>query len=315
MNYDIDNKRIWVTGHNGMVGNAVVRRLQKENCDIITIPKSELDLRDSEAVAKWLKNCTPDAIVVASAKVGGIYANSHYPADFLYDNLMIEMNIIHNAMKNDVEKLLFLGSSCIYPRNAKQPITEDALLTGELEPTNEWYAIAKIAGIKLCQSYRQQYGVNYISAMPTNLYGPGDNFHPENSHVPAALLSRFHEAKVNNESQCSVWGSGNPKREFLYVDDLADALIYLLKNYSEHSHVNIGTGLDISIKDFALKIKGCVGYQGDLVFDKTKPDGMPRKVLDVSKLSEIGWTPKTTLDEGLSRYYQWFCENFDKLRK
>ncbi len=314
MNYEMNNKRVWVTGHNGMVGSAVVRRLRNENCEIITIPKSKLDLRDSDSVAKWMKITKPEAVIVASGKVGGIYANSHYPAEFLYDNLMIEANVIHNAWKMSVEKLLFLGSSCIYPRNAPQPITEDALLTGELEPTNEWYAIAKIAGIKLCQSYRQQYGVDFISAMPTNLYGPGDNFHPENSHVPAALLSRFHNAKINNEKQCVVWGSGNPKREFLYVDDLADALVYLMKNYSGHSHINVGTGLDIPIKDFAYKVKECVGYQGDLVFDKSKPDGMPRKVLDVSKLTEIGWNAKFGLDEGLSRYYEWFSENIDTIR-
>ncbi len=315
MNYEITNKRVWVTGHRGMVGSAIVRRLNDEDCEVITASKSELDLRDSQAVSNWIQKIKPEAIFIAAAKVGGIYANSHYPAEFLYDNLMIETNIIHNAWKNNIEKLLFLGSSCIYPKNAKQPITEDALLTGELEPTNEWYALAKIAGIKLCQSYLQQYGADFISVMPTNLFGPGDNFHPENSHVPAALLSRFHNAKVNNEEQCIVWGSGNPKREFLYVDDLADALIFLMKNYSGHSHINVGTGMDISIRDFAYKVKECVGYQGDLVFDETKPDGMQRKVLDVSKLTELGWRAKSSLDEGLNKYYEWFNNNIDTIRK
>ncbi len=315
MSFNLKNKRVWVTGHNGMVGSAIVRRLENEDCEIITVSKNELDLRDNEAVFRWLSNNKPEVIIIAAAKVGGIHANSHYPADFLYDNLMIETNVIHNAWKNNIEKLLFLGSSCIYPRNAMQPITEDALLTGELEPTNEWYAIAKIAGIKLCQSYRKQHGVDYISAMPTNLFGPGDNFHPENSHVPAALLSRFHNAKVNNEEQCVVWGSGNPKREFLFVDDLADALVFLIKNYSDVSHVNVGTGLDIPIKDFALKVKECVDYHGGLVFDKTKPDGMPRKVLDISKLAKLGWTANTSLDEGLSKYYKWFIKNESIVRR
>lgn len=315
MSYALNKKRVWVTGHNGMVGKAIVRRLSNEDCEIITVPKSELDLREGESVSKWMKKTKPEAVFIAAAKVGGIHANSHYPAEFLYDNLMIAANIIHNARINDVEKLLFLGSSCIYPRNAQQPINEDALLTGELEPTNEWYAIAKIAGIKLCQSYRQQYDVDYISAMPTNLFGPGDNFHPENSHVPAALLSRFHDAKVNNEKQSVIWGTGTPKREFLYVDDLADALVYLMKNYSENSHINIGTGLDIPIKDFAYKVKECVGYQGELVFDKTKPDGMPRKVLDVTKLTRLGWSAKFDLDEGLKQYYEWFNNNIDSIRK
>ncbi len=315
MSYILNNKRVWVTGHNGMVGSAIIRKLRNEDCEIITIPKSDLDLRDSASVSKWMNENKLEAVFIAAAKVGGIYANSHYPAEFLYDNLMIEANIIHNAWRTNVEKLLFLGSSCIYPRNAPQPITEDALLTGELEATNEWYAIAKIAGIKLCQSYRQQYSVDYISAMPTNIFGPGDNFHPENSHVPAALLSRFHNAKVNNEKQCVVWGSGNPKREFLYVDDLADASIFLMKNYSSKSHINIGTGLDILIKDFAYKVKECVGYQGELVFDKTKPDGMPRKVLEISKLTQLGWTAKYSLDEGLSKFYEWFKNNSNAIRK
>ena len=315
MNYSLNKKLIWVAGHNGMVGSATVRRLLSEDCEVITVKKNTLDLRDSSSVLKWIKNNKPEVIIITAGKVGGIHANSHYPAEFLYDNLMIETNIIHSAWQCGIEKLLFLGSSCIYPRNTSQPITEDKLLTGELEPTNEWYALAKIAGIKLCQSYREQYNTDFISAMPSNLYGPGDNFHPENSHVPAALLLRFHNAKTNNEKKSIVWGSGEPKREFLYVDELADALVYLLQNYSEGSHINIGTGGDISIKDFAYKVKECVGYDGDLIFDRTKPDGMRRKVLDVSKLTQLGWTPKFILNEGLTKYYEWFKENIDVIRQ
>ena len=315
MNYKLTNKKVWVAGHNGMVGSAVLRRLLLEDCEVITVPKNKLDLREGESVFRWMKKNKPETVIVAAGKVGGIHANSHYPADFLYDNLMIEANIIHSAWRSGVNKLLFLGSSCIYPKNTSQPIAEEKLLTGELEPTNEWYALAKIAGIKLCQSYRQQYDVDYISAMPSNLYGPGDNFHPKNSHVPAALLSRFHDAKINNEKESIIWGSGKPRREFLYVDDLADALVYLLKNYSEASHVNIGVGDDISIKDFAHKIKECVGYNGKLIFDTTKPDGMQRKVLDIGRITKLGWNPKISLDEGLAKYYTWFKENIDVLRQ
>ena len=315
MNYKLTNKRVWIAGHNGMVGSAVLRRLSREDCEIITIPKNKLDLRNGESVLRWMKKNKPEIVIVAAGKVGGIHANSHYPADFLYDNLMIEANIIHNAWVSGVNKLLFLGSSCIYPRNTSQPIVEKKLLTGELEPTNEWYAVAKIAGIKLCQSYRQQYDVDFISAMPSNLYGPGDNFHPENSHVPAALLLRFHNAKINNEKETIVWGTGSPKREFLHVDDLADALIYVLKNYSDSSHINIGMGEEISIKEFAYKIKECVGYNGKLIFDKTKPDGMQRKVLDISRLTNLGWSPKFTLDHGLKKYYEWFKDNISTIRQ
>ena len=315
MNYKLTNKRVWIAGHNGMVGSAVLRRLSCEDCEIITIPKNKLDLRNGESVLRWMKKNKPEIVIVAAAKVGGIHANSHYPADFLYDNLMIEANVIHNAWVCGVSKLLFLGSSCIYPRNTSQPIVEKKLLTGELEPTNEWYAIAKIAGIKLCQSYREQYDVDFISAMPSNLYGPGDNFHPENSHVPAALLLRFHNAKINNEKETIVWGTGTPKREFLHVDDLADGLIYVLKNYSDSSHINIGMGEEISIKEFAYKIKECVGYNGELIFDQTRPDGVQRKVLDVTKLTNLGWSPKFTLDHGLKKYYEWFKDNISKIRQ
>ena len=315
MNYKLTNKKVWVAGHNGMVGSAVLRRLLQEDCEIITVPKNKLDLRNGDLVLKWMKKNQPEIVIVAAGKVGGIHANSHYPADFLYDNLMIEANIIHSAWKSSVNKLLFLGSSCIYPRNTSQPIVEENLLTGELEPTNEWYALAKIAGIKLCQSYRHQYDVDFISAMPSNLYGPGDNFHLENSHVPAALLSRFHNAKINNKKETMVWGSGLPQREFLYVDDLADALIYLLKNYSDSSHINIGVGEEISIREFAYKIKECVGYNGKLIFDKTKPDGVQRKVLDISRLTNLGWFPKFTLDQGLKEYYEWFKDNINTIRQ
>ena len=315
MNYKLTNKKVWIAGHNGMVGSAVLRRLSHEDCEIITIPKNKLDLRNGESVLRWMKKNKPEIVIVAAAKVGGIHANSHYPADFLYDNLMIEANVIHNAWVSGVSKLLFLGSSCIYPRNTSQPIVEKKLLTGELEPTNEWYAIAKIAGIKLCQSYREQYDVDFISAMPSNLYGPGDNFHPENSHVPAALLLRFHNAKINNEKETIVWGTGTPKREFLHVDDLADGLIYVLKNYSDSSHINIGMGEEISIKEFAYKIKECVGYNGELIFDQTRPDGVQRKVLDVTKLTNLGWSPKFTLDHGLKKYYEWFKDNISKIRQ
>jgi len=315
MNYKLTNKKVWVAGHNGMVGSAILRRLLQENCEIITVPKNKLDLRNGDLVLKWMKKNQPEIVIVAAGKVGGIHANSHYPADFLYDNLMIEANIIHSAWKSNVNKLLFLGSSCIYPRNTSQPIVEENLLTGELEPTNEWYALAKIAGIKLCQSYRHQHDVDFISAMPSNLYGPGDNFHLENSHVPAALLLRLHNAKINNKKETIVWGSGLPQREFLYVDDLADALIYLLKNYSDSSHINIGVGEEISIREFAYKIKECVGYNGELIFDKAKPDGVQRKVLDISRLTNLGWSPKFTLDQGLKEYYEWFKDNINTIRQ
>ena len=254
-------------------------------------------------------------MLLAAARVGGIHANNVYPADFLYDNLLIESNIVRAAWQTGVEKLLFLGSSCIYPREASQPIAEASLLTGPLEPTNEWYAIAKIAGIKLCQAFRRQYRCDFISAMPTNLYGPGDNFHPENSHVPAALLSRMHDAKRDRASSITVWGTGRPRREFLYVDDMADACVFLLKHYSGEPHVNVGTGVDISIGDFAELVKRTVGYDGSLAFDSSRPDGTPRKVMDVSTLENMGWKASTSLEEGLKRYYEWFLANIETIRK
>jgi len=314
MSYSLSGKRVWVAGHRGMVGGAIVRRLALEGCEPLVVGRHELDLTRQGDVEVWMERERPQAVFLAAAKVGGIHANSTYPAEFLYDNLAIEANIIHSAWKIGVEKLLFLGSSCIYPRESPQPITEDALLTGPLEPTNEWYAIAKIAGIKLCHAYRRQYGADFISAMPTNLYGPGDNFHPENSHVPAALLRRFHEAKVAGAPSTTVWGTGRALREFLHVDDLADACIFLMKNYSGAEHVNVGTGSEISIADFAELVRRAVGYNGDLLFDSSKPDGMPRKRLDVGRLASMGWTAGTPLAEGLRHYYKWFTENITEAR-
>lgn len=312
--YILTGKRIWVAGHRGMVGSAIVRRLAVEGCIVLTVDRKEVDLTRQEAVEAWLSSLQPDAIFLAAAKVGGIHANNTLPAEFLYDNLMIEANIINAAHKIGVEKLLFLGSSCIYPRDVAQPIVESALLTGPLEKTNEWYSIAKITGIKLCQAYRAQYGSDFISAMPSNLYGPGDNFHPEYSHVPAALLRRFHEARFARSPVVTVWGTGTPRREFLHVDDLADACIFLMQHYSDVDHVNVGTGTDITIRDFAGAIKRVVGYEGEIVFDTSRPDGTPRKVLDVSKLSGLGWRARISLDEGLEHYYTWFKTNQDAIK-
>jgi GDP-L-fucose synthase len=289
-----------------MVGSAIVRRLGAEDCEIITIDRTRVDLRRQVDTERWMEQVRPDVVVVAAAKVGGIHANSAYPADFLYDNMTIEGNIIRAAFNTEVEKLLFLGSSCIYPRDAEQPIRESALLTGPLEPTNEWYAIAKIAGIKLCQAYSRQYGRNFISVMPANIYGPGDNFHHENSHVLAALLRRFHDAKEERRPSVTVWGTGKPRREFIYVDDVADACIFALRRYSGETPVNVGTGVDISIGDLASTIREIVGYDGKIAFDPTRPDGMPRKVMDVSRLREMGWVAPTALKDGLERFYRWF---------
>lgn len=299
------NSRIYVAGHRGMVGSAVVRALQSKGYKhIITRTSSELDLRQQNAVEAFYKEEKPDYVVDAAAKVGGILANNTYRAEFLYENLQIQNNIIHFAWKYGVKKLLFLGSSCIYPKLAPQPLKEEYLLTGLLEPTNEPYAIAKIAGIKLCESYRDQYGCNFISAMPTNLYGLNDNYHPDNSHVLPALIRKFHEAKASATKQVEIWGDGSPLREFLYADDLADALLYLLENYDEKEFVNVGCGEDISIKDLALLVKKVVGYEGDLVFDVSKPNGTPRKLMDVSRLFATGWRPKVQLEEGIHMAYQ-----------
>ncbi len=315
MGYELSGKRIWVAGHRGMVGSAIARRLGHEDCELILAGRDALDLCRQAEVESWMAANKPQAVFVAAAKVGGIHANSAYPAEFIAENLAIELNIIRAAHQTGVEKLLFLGSSCIYPREAPQPIAEEALLTGPLEPTNEWYAVAKIAGIKLCQAYRRQYGADFISAMPTNLFGPGDNFHPENSHVPAALLGRFHAAKVNGDAEVVVWGSGAPRREFLWVDDLADACVFLMKGYSEEPHINVGTGRDVTIAEFARLIAETVGFDGALAFDRSRPDGMPRKVLDVGRINRLGWTAPTDLKEGLEKYYQWFLDNEDRLRR
>lgn len=306
--FELSGRRVWVAGHQGMVGAALVRRLASENCEILTATRAELDLRRQSKVEEWMAEKKPDAILLAAGKVGGIHANSTYPAEFIYDNIALEANIIHAAHVMGVRKMLFLGSSCIYPREAPQPMREEYMLSSAMEPTNEWYAIAKIAGIKMCQAYRKQYGDDFISAMPTNLYGPGDNFHPLNSHVPAALMRRFHEAKEQGVPEVAIWGSGTPRREFLHVDDLADACIFLLKNYSDDMFVNIGTGKEISIADFAKLMMETVGYHGKLVLDTSKPDGPPRKLLDVSRLAGLGWTARTGLPEGLASAYRWYLD-------
>jgi GDP-L-fucose synthase len=309
MTYALAGKRVWIAGHRGMVGSAMLRQLENENCTVLIAGRDVLDLRDAIAVKVWMKVNAPHAVVLAAAKVGGIMANDSRPADFLYDNLAIENAIIHGAFETDVEKLLFLGSSCIYPKFAQQPITEDALLTGPLEPTNEWYAIAKIAGIKLCQAYRRQHGRDFISAMPTNLYGPSDNFDLTSSHVIPALLRKAHEAKISGAPSMTIWGSGTPRREFLHVDDCASALVFLLKNYSGDEHVNVGSGADVTIDELARKIMKVVGFDGTLEHDTSKPDGTPRKLMSNNKLVGMGWTPKIPLETGLKATYQWFLDN------
>ena len=303
MAYDLKGKRIFVAGHRGMVGSAVVRRLATEDCEVITAAREELDLVNQAAVNAWMQEQRPDAIVMAAAKVGGIKANNDFPVDFLYKNLMIETNIAQAAHEADVERFLFLGSSCIYPKFAPQPIPEDSLLTGALEPTNEWYAIAKIAGIKLMQAYRQQYGRDWISAMPTNLYGPGDNYDLNSSHVLPALLRKFHEAKAAGATSVELWGSGTPLREFMHCDDLADALVFLLKEYSGHSHVNVGSGTEVSIRALAETIARVVGYEAELVFDASKPDGTPRKLMDSTTLHRLGWNQARPLEDGIRQTY------------
>lgn len=317
-------KRVFVAGHQGMVGSAIVRALEKAgDAEIITRTRSELDLLDQAAVFRFFNQHAVDEVYLAAAKVGGIWANNTYPAEFIYQNLIIEANIIHGAFQAGVRKLLFLGSSCIYPKLAEQPIVESSLLQGALEPTNEPYAIAKIAGIKLCESYNRQYGTDYRSVMPTNLYGINDNFHPENSHVVPALLRRFHEAKMQNLPSVTVWGSGNPMREFLYVDDMAGACLHIMnlpkEVYGEHvlpmsSHINVGTGKDCTIRELANTIARAVGYRGDILWDTSKPDGTPRKLLDVGLLERLGWQYSVELDEGIERTYQWFLQNQEKFR-
>ncbi len=302
--YELSGKRVWVAGHRGMVGSAIVRRLERENCEVLTVSRGEVDLCNQAQTAEWIARTKPQAVFLAAAKVGGIMANDTRPAEFLYENLMIESNIIDASYRAGVEKLLFLGSSCIYPKFADQPITEDALLTGALEPTNEWYAIAKIAGIKLTQAYRKQYGCDFISAMPTNLYGPGDNFDLTSSHVLPALIRKAHEAKLRGDTEMVIWGTGTPRREFLHADDCADALVFMMKTYSDESHVNVGSGEDISILDLTKLICDIVGFKGEIKHDLSKPDGTPRKLMSAEKLRGMGWRQAIELPEGITKTYR-----------
>lgn len=304
--YSLKGKRVWVAGHRGMVGSAIVRRLAGEDCEIVTADRAQVDLLRQADVERFVADRKPQAIMLAAAKVGGILANSTRPAEFIFENLAIETNVIDAAFRNRTEKLVFLGSSCIYPKLAQQPLTEDALLTGPLETTNEWYAIAKIAGIKLCQAYRKQYGCDFISAMPTNLYGPGDNFDPETSHVMAALIAKAVKAKRDGARSIELWGTGTPRREFLHVDDCADAIVHLTKTYNGLSHINVGSGSDITVLELAKKILDAAGLQAEIVFDRSKPDGTPRKLMDSSRLAALGWTPKIPLEEGLKQAIEWY---------
>lgn len=307
--------KIYVAGHRGLAGSAIVRALKRKGYNnLITRTHSELDLTDQLAVQAFFEAEQPTHVILAAAKVGGIHANDTYPAEFIRDNLAIQTNVIHSAWQSGVDKLVFLGSSCIYPKFAEQPMREDSLLTGPLEPTNEWYAIAKIAGIKMCQAYRKQYGFDAISLMPTNLYGPGDNFNLENSHVLPALLRKFHEAKLNHDPQVVMWGTGSPKREFLHVDDLGDAVVHLTEHYSDSDIVNVGVGTDVSIRELAELVKDVVGYEGEIINDTSKPDGTPRKLMDVSRLSELGWQAKTSLRAGIENTYTWFLTHQDEFR-
>lgn len=306
--FPLEGKRVYVAGHRGMVGSAIVRRLAREGCQILAPSREELDLKRQDQVERWMAANRPNVVFLAAAKVGGILANNTFPADFLYDNLMIEANLIEASYRNDVEKLVFLGSSCIYPKFAPQPISEDALLTGPLEPTNEWYAIAKIAGIKLAQAYRRQYGSDFISAMPTNLYGPGDNYDLTSSHVLPALIRKAHEAKLNGADHIEIWGTGAPRREFLNADDCADALVFLAKTYSDLEHVNVGSGEDLTILELAERICEVVGFNGKIVTDPSKPDGTPRKLMSAEKLRGLGWAPRIGLTEGITAAYAEFVK-------
>jgi GDP-L-fucose synthase len=301
--FELKGKSVYVAGHRGMVGSAIVRRLAREDVKLVTIDRGEVDLCNQAAVFDWFAKARPQVIFLAAAKVGGIVANNTLRAEFIYDNIAIAANVIHAAHMNGAEKLMFLGSSCIYPKLAPQPLREDTVLTGPLEPTNEPYAIAKIAGIKMAEAYRSQYGSDFISVMPTNLYGPGDNYHPELSHVVAALIRRFHEAKLSGAKSVVVWGTGTPRREFLYVDDMADACVHLMKTYSSADLINIGTGEDIAIAEFARVVAEIVGYRGEISYDTSRPDGTPRKLLDISRLTKLGWRATTSLEDGLKRAY------------
>lgn len=304
--FRLRGRRVFVAGHRGMVGSALLRRLAAEDCELVVAGRDRLDLTNQAAVEAFMTEARPEVVVVAAARVGGILANDSFPADFLYENLMIEANLIHASHRAGVAKLLFLGSSCIYPREAPQPIPEEALLTGPLEPTNEWYAVAKIAGIKLCQAYRRQHGADFISAMPSNLYGPNDYFHPERSHVIPALLRRFHEAKERGEAVVTCWGSGRPRREFLHVDDLAEACVFLLRHYSGEGHVNVGTGADISIADLAEAVRRVTGFRGRVAWDASRPDGTMLKRMDTARIAGMGWSPRIPFEAGLAETYRWF---------
>ena len=313
--FDLRGKRVYVAGHGGMAGSAIVRRLALEGCEVLTADHAALDLANQAQTEEWILRQRPHAIFLAAGRVGGIHANNSFPADFIGDNIAIALNVMRASVAAKVNKLLFLGSSCIFPRNAPQPMTEDLLLTGPLEPTNEWYAVAKIAGIKLAQAYRRQFGADFVSVMPTNLYGPGDNYHPDNSHVPAALIRRFHEAKQANAPAVSVWGTGTPKREFLSADDLGDACVHVMKYYSGDCFLNVGTGQEVSIRQFAELVAHIVGYRGTIVFDSSRPDGTPRKLLDVSKLAALGWRAKTPLSNGLKAAYADFIARGSSFRE
>ena len=310
--YPLKDKRIWVAGHKGMVGSAIVRRLAREDCDILTADRGKVDLTRQTEVEAWLAAARPDGIVMAAGRVGGIAANDAFPAEFIYRNLIIEANVTEAAHRNGVDRVLFLGSSCIYPRLAPQPINEDALLSGPLEPTNEWYAIAKIAGIKLAQAYRKQYGRDYISAMPTNLYGPGDNFDLSGGHVLPALIRKVHEAKERGQREVEIWGSGTPRREFLHVDDCADALVHLLQVYSDIEHVNVGSGDEVTILELATLVAQVVGFDGRIVLDRTKPDGTPRKLMSSARLASLGWKPSRPLDAGIHETYSWYLDQLTR---
>jgi GDP-L-fucose synthase len=315
LDYDLRGKRVFVAGHRGLVGSALTRRLQSEDCRILTATRAELDLLRQDAVEAWMAEHQPQAVFVAAATVGGILANDQRPAEFLYDNLVIETNLIEASRRAGVEKLMFLGSSCIYPRLASQPMNEDSLLTGPLEPTNQWYAVAKIAGIMLCRAYRRQYGSNFISAMPTNLYGPGDNFDLQSSHVLPALIAKAHAVKLGEAKELVVWGSGSPLREFMYVDDLADALVFLMKHYNQEEHINVGVAEEITIRQLAIEVARAVGVEAALRFDATKPDGTPRKLMDSRRLFAMGWRPQTGLSEGLRKTYAWYLDHMAVARR
>jgi len=310
--FSLKSKKVFVAGHTGLVGQSLCKRLEKEKCKILFVNKKSLDLRDYNKTNNWLKSKKPDYIFVAAARVGGILENSSYPADFIYDNLSIALNLIHLSHKNNIKKILYLGSSCIYPKFAKQPINEESLLSGPLEPTNEWYAIAKIAGLKLCKAYALQYKRNFISAMPTNLYGPGDNFDVKSGHVLPGLINKIHYAKQQNKKSVTIWGTGKPKREFLFVDDLVDALVFLMKNYNKSDHINVGSGNEVSILNLAKVIAKVIGFKGKFIFDKSKPDGTPRKFINSKKINFLGWKSKTNLLDGIKLTYEWYLKNKSK---